>query len=353
VTIDSTQEILAIRSAPERSMKGGGVTIDSTGPGRMIFERDANGLFSMKLGDMTVRSTGPVRMTFERPAGAVKPTNVAEAQLQDAVRNQIEALYTAFVDAQTAQVKGQREHERLARWWEFVKVGGERSENRRNLIAYQRARKAFLDELEGAHRARRRLADVLDLPADEADRLDLGEFPEPPSIPPFEDVLRLALNARPDLAALRLGQDRTMSDLIATRQRLFEEKARRRAQGQPEMAADHPYRMAVAREELNAKQARLQLASTAELIMKEVARCHQECRSIRSVPAQLEGEMQAASRALDAIMARYQAGGASIEDVSRVLEQCEHANRVYLDRLIEQRRDTLKLNTVVGQRIQP
>ena len=83
----------------------------------------------------------------------------------------------------------------------------------------------------------------------------------PWTLPPDEDLLRLAYSARPDLAALRLGLDRPMSELIALRQRVIGEKYSRRAQGQPGLAADSPERTALARAEINAKQAQMQHAS--------------------------------------------------------------------------------------------
>ncbi len=176
-------------------------------------------------------------------------------------------------------------------------------------------------------------------------------IPQARPSPPLDDLIRLAKEIRPDLAALCLGLDRSLSDLIAARQQLFEEKVRRRAQGQQ---TEHiPQRANVVRAELNAKQTQEQVARLEEQITSQVEQCHRECRLTFLEPTSLEKEIQAASQFRDAALRRYEADRSGVDEVRDAMHKYDVVDRRCLEALVKHRRIELELNTAVGMRFLP
>lgn len=152
-----------------------------------------------------------------RLCAAGRTVSVLEAQYQDAVRLQVDNLYTAFVDvlaaretiryAEASVVGIDRVFDitqRLYRSADATRVDVGR------IAALREAAMLSQDEArETLRRTRRVLATLLNVPPAQADALDVrgliaDQFPEPP---PPEELIRLAVENRPDLAAYRLGVD--------------------------------------------------------------------------------------------------------------------------------------------------
>ncbi len=175
------------------------------------------------------------RMRSDRVANTV-----AEAQLQDSIRNQIDNLYTMFVDLQESQEILQRARQNHRAWGRIVEAIRARvregTGSPADLIlgetAYEEAEKQSHMAHEILNRSWHRLSLLIELPDESLFYLLKAEAMRTSRpIPPLDDVIQLAERTRPVLAALRLGWDRSLSDLIAARQQLFEEKVRRRAPG--------------------------------------------------------------------------------------------------------------------------
>ena len=262
------------------------------------------------------------RTVSARPARSAK--TVAEAQFQDAIRIEIDKLYTAFVNVLEAQEKVHRGRESQAFRYRNLKASqarseketGERTQFRSGLISYQRARRTLLKAEEDLGRTRRALAQMLDLPPDEANRLEVERSPRLPSIPALADLIPLALKARPDLTALRLGLARAQADVNLTTTNM--------AVGSEIYSLYQPYTFQgrhagsynplglnvplpiykrdqgnLARARINLSQTQIQLATTERQIVLQVEQSHRECESSLAELPRLVKERDAALLARD------------------------------------------------------
>ena len=162
---------------------------------------------------------------------AEQAKKVLEAQYQDAIRLEIDNLYTAFVDVLDA-----RETVRFARAsLEGLNRGTQdhRGAIPKGLVpqtevesaAIQRdTAEVFLEQAETAlMQAKRTLAVLLDMPPAQAGSLEvrgsLRDDMAPP--PPPEDLAKLALCVRPDIVSYRLGIRRAQADVTLQRAERF------------------------------------------------------------------------------------------------------------------------------------
>ena len=144
--------------------------------------------------------------------------NVLEAQFQDAVRLEIDKLYTAFADvlearqavrAARAGVSGSEELVQLTR--DLVRQGlRPQPELTTAMIRQANAQDALQRTQAALLKARQNLAVLLALPLEQADALAIrGSLRgASPSLPCPEELVQLALQIRPDLLAYRLGIER-------------------------------------------------------------------------------------------------------------------------------------------------
>ena len=173
-----------------------------------------------------VNITYPIDVTLKRLARrevAVQAKRVLEAQYQDAVRTQIDVLYSAYVEALAA-----REAVRLARTslegWEQVLAVSEpkfkagtitQAELNRLKIPRNTAELGLYNEEQRLKKALRSLATLLNLSTQQGDRILLrgtirDRAPEPA---PLDQLLTMALTGRPDLVSYRLGLSRANADV--------------------------------------------------------------------------------------------------------------------------------------------
>ena len=157
--------------------------------------------------------------------------NVLEAQYQNAVRVQINNLYTAYVDVLAARETirlARASVEGLARVLEvaetlYRKANVTRPEVVRIRMQREAAEVGVLEAREILLRAKRTLAVLLSFPPDQAETLELRgtirQVGPPP--PPSDELVQLALEARPDLIAQRLGIRRAEADVPLARANRF------------------------------------------------------------------------------------------------------------------------------------
>ena len=315
---------------------------------------------------------------------AQQAKKVIEAQYQDAVRTEIDNLYTAFVDVLDA-----RETVRYARssveglsqavktTEEQVKKGQEpQSEADSAAIQFETAEVA-LEQAETALRlAKRTLATLIHLPPQDADPLEvrgsIRDIAPPP--PPPEDLIRLALCTRPDVVSYRLGVRRAEAAIKLERAERFpdvfvlytpygftnnapmNEKSTtswgigalvsvplfNRNQGN------------IARAQGNLSQTQIELVGIERQVVTEVERAAIEYGSTKSAVDRLERSiLPRAKRLRDERYRLYTEGQENIVTYLNAQRDYNEAVRQYRDSLIRHRRSMLRLNTAVGQRILP
>ena len=163
-----------------------------------------------------------------------------------------------------------------------------------------------LRETEAASaRTKRALGSLLDLPPEESDRLEVerlhvADWP----IPEGDSLIALALQARPDLAALRMGLTRAAADVEAVAKRATEARdvyllhqpyrVQHNSASDPEsrttyamgvtvpLPAGNRKQWDVSRARLNLQQATIRLASRDKAIRQEVEACYRQCESCRA-----------------------------------------------------------------------
>lgn len=168
----------------------------------------------------------PVDYTHKRQARvavATREKQVLEAQYRDAVRLAIDDLYGAFVEALIARQATQgarRGQARIVAILRQARSRPRRSEAEDDLIDDMIIERDIMamavgDAEDRELRARRRLGRLLDLTSQEAEHLELhGSLRAARvALPSRDELVQIALHHRPDLAAYRLGVERSRAEL--------------------------------------------------------------------------------------------------------------------------------------------
>ncbi len=158
-----------------------------------------------------------------RTASALKATQVVEAQYQDAVRQTIDNLYSAYVDVLQARrtitftEAGLEGLSRSLKATEDLYKRGERKLNEVRQVRIQRnlAEQQLLESREAYRKAKQALATQLNIPPDQADSIELyGTLKDQGfAPPPIGEMIQIALTSRPDVISYRLGLNRAKSDV--------------------------------------------------------------------------------------------------------------------------------------------
>lgn len=308
---------------------------------------------------------------------AGRARRVLEAQYQDAVRLEIDNLYTAFLNA-----LAERETVRYAR----ASVEG-----LRGVLATTRARlenraiteadflqvKGQLDAAEiGLADAQELLRDagrslgvLLNVPAERAEAMPVrgsihDRLPPPP---PVAELTRTALAFRPDLIAFRLGIARAESDVrLAERNRFqdvyllyqpytFEGGVRSWALGATvPLPVYNRNQGNILRARINVSQVRTELAAQEQRVVAEVRKADREYALTRAAVARIERDLLPdARRVRDTAARRFDLGEADAIAYLDALRAYNDVVRQYRDTLVRHRRAMLRLNTAVGRRIVP
>jgi cobalt-zinc-cadmium efflux system outer membrane protein len=315
---------------------------------------------------------------------AYQAKRVLEAQYQDAVRQQIDSLYNAYV-----AVLGARETVRYAKTsvagltqllekTERLRRGGERTRGdvERFRVQLDSARIGQADAEESLRNAKRTLAPLLRLPPTEAESLEvrgtIGDTVPPP--PPGEELVRMALENRPDLVALRLGIGLAEADARLARAEQFQDAY---LLYQPytfqnnapfDKKSAHSWALGVTvplplynrnqgnimRAQVNVSQTRTQLAAAELRVATEVRQAEREYSVTRAAVEHIERDLlPGAQRIRDETMRRYDRGEAALIDYLVAQREYNDIVRQYRDTQVRHRRSMLALNTAVGQRILP
>ncbi|HEX8203718.1 MAG TPA: TolC family protein [Isosphaeraceae bacterium] len=331
--------------------------------------------------------THPLDLSHKRRARTVvacRARRVLEAQYQDAVRLEIDALAAAFVDVLAA-----RETVRFAR----ASVAGlaEVRDKTRVLLEQEtiaeadflqvqnqlHAAEIGLADAEEAHRdARRALGVLLEIPPERAEALAVrgsirDAAPPPPAI---DDLVRLALAVRPDLAAFRLGialaeanvalaQANRLADLYLLYQPYtFQDNSPFGAKSAHSWAAGLTVPLPlynrnqgnIARARITVEQVRTDLAARQRQVVLEVRKSGREYALTRAAVARIERDLLPSSRrVLETAIRRFELGETDALAYLGAQRASNEFVRQYRDTAVRHRRSMLRLNTAVGQRILP
>jgi cobalt-zinc-cadmium efflux system outer membrane protein len=315
---------------------------------------------------------------------AQRAKKVTEAQFQDAVRQQIDNLYTAYVDSVAASLT--------------LKFSQTYAAGLRRLLAFNEQLKGagFIKPTDVlAIRARLELAELqirestqtkakslrtlgllLNIPPSEADKLQLrGTIYDVKPLPTTEEALiETGLNARPDLLAYKYGLLRAQADILSAKAQRFSDVY---LLYQPYTLQDNTFQGLksaysyafgvtvslpvfnrnqgnILRSQLNADQSKFELANQEKQVVYDVSEAIREYDlSLNSVVEYKREVLPASSAVRDAAFRRWQGGETSALDYLEAQQDYNDVVRQYRDALVRHRRAMLDLNTAVGSRIIP
>lgn len=334
-----------------------------------------------------VNVTQPIDVWRKRKARTIvaqRARRVTEAQFQDAVRLQIDNLYTAYVDVVAARLT--------------LKFSRKYADGLRNLLALNEqlrgagfikpsdvlAIKAKLELAELQIReatqtlakTHRTLGRLLDIPPKDADILQLRSSINDMSPLPTtnEALIETGLNARPDLLAVRMGLLRAEADVTNARAQRFSDvyllyqpyTFQNNAWQGLKSATSYALGVTVSlpvynrnqgniiRSKLNAEQSKLELVNQEKQIIYDVEEAIREYELSRNSVIEFKKEVIPASQAVrDSAFKRWQGGETSALEYLEAQQDYNDVVRQYRDVLVRHRRAMLDLNTAVGTRIVP
>jgi cobalt-zinc-cadmium efflux system outer membrane protein len=334
-----------------------------------------------------VNVTLPLDVWRKRKARTIvaqRAKRVTEAQFQDAVRQQIDNLYTAYVDSLGASLtlkfsqiyaNGLRHlldlNEQL-KGAGFIKPTDVLAIKARLELAELQIREATQTKA----KTLRTLGLLLNIPPSEADKLQLrGTIYDVKPLPTTEEALiETGLNARPDLLSYRYGLLRAQADIINAKAQRFSDVY---LLYQPYTLQDNTFQGLksaysyafgvtvslpvfnrnqgnILRSQLNADQSKFELANQEKQVVYDVSEAIREYDLSLNSVVEYKREVLPASKAVrDAAFRRWQGGETSALDYLEAQQDYNDVVRQYRDALVRHRRAMLDLNTAVGSRIIP
>jgi cobalt-zinc-cadmium efflux system outer membrane protein len=188
---------------------------------------------------------------------------------------------------------------------------------------------------------------------------------QPP--PPIDELTRIALTSRPDVAAFRLGIARAESDVKLAKANRFQDvyllyQPYTKEGGVTSWAIGATVPLPVynrnqgniQRAVINISQVKTELASLEQRIVAEVRKAEREYALTQSAVARVEREMLPdALRVRDTAFRRFTAGEVDAIFYLNAQRNYQDVVRQFRDTVVRHRRSMLRLNTVVGQRLLP
>jgi cobalt-zinc-cadmium efflux system outer membrane protein len=315
---------------------------------------------------------------------ASRALKVQEAQFQDAIRLAIQNLYNAYVDVLAARqtviyaqvsVKGLDEvlkaTETLHKQDKAVSADVDQAKSDREIAVV-----GLLDAEESLRQKKRTLAEQLNLPPEEAVRLEVrGTLQDLAPPPPGDDeLIRIALDYRPDVAAYRMGILVALANLELQRANQFQDayllyqpytyqnNAPYGKQSGTSWAVGITLPLPVLnrnqgnieRARLNVSQSQIERSYVERRAITEVEQAVNEYRVSGRIVRHIRDEIAPPlRRSRDDRFRLFTEGEATVFDYMAAQRKYNDMAKAYLDSAARHRRSMLTLDTVVGQRILP
>ncbi len=334
-----------------------------------------------------VNITYPIDVSRKRIARtrvAQQAEKVTEAQFQDAVRLQIDNLYTYYVNVVAAEETlrySTRFVEGITKLYTLRLQLFERGQISSDQVNALRAQKELAEfqvreSTEALKHQTAVLATLLNIPRNQAGELklrsslrDVSPLPQP-----AEDLIQLALKSRPDLIAYRLGVARADLEIRLAKANAYQDV---QLLYQPYTLQDNrPFGLKsptswavgvtvpmpiynrnqgnVERAKLNADQTRIEMSALERQIMSDAEEAIREFNISRDAVIEMESDVLPASRTVrDTIYQKFVGGTASILDYLEAQRAFNEVVKQYRDILVRHRNAMLDVNTAIGVRILP
>jgi cobalt-zinc-cadmium efflux system outer membrane protein len=314
---------------------------------------------------------------------AERASHVIEALYQNAVRQEIDRLYTAYLDVVGGQLDVHAAEVDAALQKEVVQKARVLVEQelrpRAHLVQAQveqsRGEIALRKARGGLVQARRDLALLLAVPAEQAEALVPCEpLRDLSPLPCLDDLVGLALKARPDLLAYRLNVARAQAQVQRTRAERIDDVfffytpyqietfPGQQAQAAPGWETGTLVVLPVfdrkqgdlVRADVEVAQTRTEAQGMERQVIHEVRQAVVDCTASRQSVERYERDILPASRRALEEKERLVATGNAAPDVFLAARK-DHNEviRKYGEALLLHRRAMLRLNTAIGQRILP
>jgi cobalt-zinc-cadmium efflux system outer membrane protein len=319
-----------------------------------------------------------------RMAYATRAMQVMEAQYQNEVRLAIQNLYNVYLDVLAARETVRAARTSVEGLDELLRINRElyRQKNATSADVDQAqadrqiAAAGLISALEDLLQRKRTLAEVLNLPPEAAERLDLrgaiGDLAPPP--PAEEQLIELALSNRPDVASFRLGivaaqanvglqrANRFSDAYLLFQPYTFQNNAPFGTQSATSWALGITVPLPVynrnqgniERARINVYQSQVQLSMLERRIVTEVQQALSEYRVSAAIVRHIRTEIEPAlKRARNDRFELFHEGEVTKFVYLEAQRKYNDTVKAYLDSIVRHRRSMLALDTVVGQRILP
>ena len=332
--------------------------------------------------------TYPLDVSKKRQARTVvarMARSTLEAQFQDVARRQIDNVYRGFVNLQAARIdllmarsSVRRQEQFLANLTRTARPDDEAVADTIDHLSLvlDRARNSLGEAEEAFADAQEGLGVLLNTPVEQTASLEPrgrlhDTFPKPPSA---EELASIALRARPDLHAARLGVTRAGAEVNLQRANRFDDvylfyDPITYQDNRPSNAlSSHSWAIGltfslpifnrnqgnIARAQSNVVQTKLELSSLERRIVSEVRLAERECQRSRESLEQIETSiLPRAAATLRRKTEQLSAGKISADDFQGHLDDAAEVTQTHRDAIVRLRRAMLDLNTAVGLRVLP
>jgi cobalt-zinc-cadmium efflux system outer membrane protein len=319
-----------------------------------------------------------------RMALAGHALRVQEAQFQDAVRVAIGNLYNTYIDVLAARqivtyarvsVNGLDKvlatTQALKAQAQATSADVDQAKTDREIAVV-----GLLDAEENLRQKKRILAEQLNLPPDGAERLELrGAIQDTaPPPPPEGELIKMALESRPDVAAYRLGVLVADANVRLQRVNQFQDAYllyqpftwQNNAPYGKQSGASYAFGITVPlpvfnrnqgnieRARLNVSQSQIESMYVERRAITEVQQAVHEYYVSGQIVRHIRDEiLPPVTSARDARFKLFTEGEATVFDYLNAQRKYNDTVKVYLDTAVRHRRSMLTLDTVVGQRLLP
>jgi outer membrane protein, heavy metal efflux system len=329
----------------------------------------------------------PMDLSHKRQARTVyasSATRVIEAQYQNAVRVAIDQLYGAFLDVLSARQAVRYSEAGVKGFEQLYHVTLElyrRDQNTRaDVYRVQTqlyiSQVGLIDARENLRKANRALGVLLNLPPQQAEKLevrgtiqDLAAGP-----PPLEALVPMALALRPDVVSFRLGiktaeanvrlqlANRFSDVYLLYQPYTFQDNSPFGEKSPTSWALGMTVPLPlynrnqgnIARAHLNVAQSQIELAQIERQVVTDVQQALSEYRVTAQMVEKIRNQIEPTARqARDDTRRLYLGGEVNVVVFLGAQRDYNDMLKQYLDTVVRHRRAMLALNTVLGQRILP